>query len=74
MKARKTFHYRLPNSSISQPDWSLAQEWNNWVVIEEVADDPQKLAGMCAQYLPLKQDTLPGFESKWVQQTEQWLS
>ncbi|MDX5422193.1 MAG: amidoligase family protein [Hymenobacteraceae bacterium] len=74
VKARKTFHYRLPNSSISQPDWSLAKEWNNWVQIEELANNPDKLARMSQAYLLQRQDTLIGFESKWAKQTEQWLS
>ncbi len=27
---RPTFHYRLPNSRIDDPDWSFTQEWNYW--------------------------------------------
>jgi hypothetical protein len=73
VKARETFHYRLPNSWVSKPDWTLAQEWNNWVVIEELANDPERLAKMSEDYLALKSDTLIGFERKWIKQTEQWL-
>ena len=71
---RATFHYRLPNSWVSKPDWTLAQEWNNWVVIEELANDPQRLTQMSQEYLALKEDTLIGFDSKWTKKTEQWLS
>jgi hypothetical protein len=74
VKPRATFHYRLPNSSISRADWTLAQEWNLWIVIEELADDPEKMAQMGAEYLALKGDTLIGFGGKWAKQTEQWLS
>lgn len=74
VKARKTFHYRLPNSFISRPGWSLAQEWNNWVVIEELANDPDRIARMSQEYLALKKDTIIGFESKWTKQTGRWLS
>ncbi len=74
VKPRETFHYRLPNSSISQADWTLAQEWNLWIVIEELAGDPEKMAQMGEEYLALKGDTLIGFGGKWVKQTEQWLS
>ncbi|WP_210464614.1 amidoligase family protein [Rufibacter roseolus] len=73
VKARKTFHYRLPNSCISDPDWTLAQEWNNWVVIEELANDPDRITQMSKEYLSLKENTLIGFEKKWCKQTEQWL-
>ncbi|RNI22376.1 amidoligase family protein [Rufibacter latericius] len=73
VKARKTFHYRLPNSCISDPDWTLAQEWNNWVVIEELANRPDKITEMSLDYLNLKENTLLGFETKWCKKTEQWL-
>ena len=28
IKARPTFHYRLPNCLIEMPNWSLASSWN----------------------------------------------
>ncbi|RDV16902.1 amidoligase [Pontibacter diazotrophicus] len=74
VKARETFHYRLPNSWVSKPNWTLAKEWNNWVVLEELANDPDRLEQMSKEYLALKDDTLIGFDSKWIKQTEQWLS
>ncbi|AKD04011.1 amidoligase family protein [Pontibacter korlensis] len=74
VKARKTFHYRLPNSSVAQPDWTLAQEWNNWVFIEELAYNREKVHQLCQEYIALKEDTLVGFESRWIKRTEQWLT
>jgi hypothetical protein len=74
VKPRKAFHYRLPNSSISRPDWSLAQEWNNWVVIEELAGDPEKIARMSKAYREMQEETLLGFEHKWAKETVKWLS
>lgn len=74
VKPRFTFHYRLPNSLISNPDWSLATEWNYWVLIEELASDASKLAQMSSDYFSLREDTLIGFDSKWIKQTEKWLS
>ncbi|MCC9135168.1 amidoligase family protein [Pontibacter silvestris] len=74
VKARTTFHYRLPNSSVADPNWSLAQEWNLWVVIEELANDPERLEQMCLEYLTLKDNTFIGFDNKWIEHTERWLS
>lgn len=37
---RPTFHYRLPNSQIHDPAWSLAQEWNRWLEVEKLAAQP----------------------------------
>ena len=73
VKPRETFHYRLPNSLISRADWTLAQEWNMWIVIEELASNPEKMAQMGVEYLALKGDTLIGFGGKWAKQTEQWI-
>ncbi|WP_276497137.1 amidoligase family protein [Pontibacter litorisediminis] len=73
VKARNTFHYRLPNSSIGQPGWTLAQEWNNWVMVEELASDRDKIYHMSQEYLSLKEHTLMGFEGKWAKRTELWL-
>jgi hypothetical protein len=73
VKPRNAFHYRLPNSSIAQYDWTLAQEWNNWVWLEELAGNREKIAQLSEEYLSLKEHTLIGFESKWIKRTKQWL-
>ncbi|NUP07556.1 MAG: amidoligase family protein [Polyangiaceae bacterium] len=43
VKARPTFHYRLPNSLVDDPDWSFALEWNRWVEVESLAEDSSRL-------------------------------
>lgn len=32
IKARPTFHYRLPNSTPEAPDWYLSESWKAWCV------------------------------------------
>lgn len=51
IKSRPTFHYRLPNCNISEPDWTIAKEWNLWVKIEELAADQEKLRFYADKYL-----------------------
>ncbi|MEJ7729923.1 MAG: amidoligase family protein [Polyangiaceae bacterium] len=51
IKARPTFHYRLPNSLLDEPGWSFAVEWNRWVEVERLADDRPRLARLSAAYL-----------------------
>ncbi len=70
---RPTFHYRLPNSQIEEADWSLEKVWNNWVKIENLAADKDKLRSLAREYLTMKKDTLIGFGNKWAKQTEKWL-
>ena len=43
VNARPTFHYRLPNSLVDEPDWSFATEWNRWCEVERLAADPVRL-------------------------------
>lgn len=35
--ARPAFHYRLPNTALDDPHWSIVGEWNRWVGIERLA-------------------------------------
>ena len=35
--ARPAFHYRLPEARLDEARWSLAYEWNRWVMIERIA-------------------------------------
>jgi hypothetical protein len=38
--ARPTFHFRLPDCRIDEPDWDLTQPWALWHLVESVADMP----------------------------------
>lgn len=71
---RCTFHYRLPNCSISRPGWTLAEEWNHWVMVEELAGDPERIKEWSDAFLVLKDNTFLGFQSKWATKIAQWLS
>jgi hypothetical protein len=69
---RPTFHYRLPNSDIDNPDWSLALCWNNWVMVERLAARPDKLTKMIEAYG--RHMSFLGMNSKsWREQTKQCL-
>lgn len=51
IKPRPAFHYRLPNCLIDEPDWSLAVAWNDWVEVEKLAADPERLKRECTRRL-----------------------
>ena len=72
--ARPAYHYRLPNCSIEDPDWSLADEWNRWVLVEQLAADTKTLNQYSRTYLKLKKETLVGFETKWIELMSRWVS
>lgn len=48
---RPTFHYRLPNCLIDDPDWSFSTEWNRWVEVERLAFDPARRQDLAREYL-----------------------
>ncbi|GAA0623853.1 amidoligase family protein [Halomonas beimenensis] len=48
---RPTYHYRLPNAQLSDPDWDATQEWNRWLEVERLAAAPRTLAERSADYL-----------------------
>jgi hypothetical protein len=53
---RPTFHYRLPDMQLGDPDWGLASEWNRWVWVERLAEDGERLAALCRDYLDHRGD------------------
>lgn len=54
IKPRPTFHYRLPNVVLCDPDWSVVTEWNRWVAVETLAADEDNLTRMSRNYLESK--------------------
>ncbi|MBP2313584.1 amidoligase family protein [Azospirillum soli] len=50
VRPRPTFHYRLPNARLGDPDWRLAQDWNRWVAVEQLAADRERLDRLGADY------------------------
>jgi putative glutamine amidotransferase len=46
--SRPTLHYRLPNCQIDDPEWSIAVEWNRWMEVERLANEPDTLRRACA--------------------------
>lgn len=52
LRPRPTFHYRLPNCRVDEAEWTVAEEWNRWVGVEELAGRPAELARRCAEARP----------------------
>jgi hypothetical protein len=49
--ARPTYHYRLPDCRLSDPDWGVVVEWNRWVEVERLAADEERLQSLAARFL-----------------------
>lgn len=70
IKARPTFHYRLPDSRVGDLWWSVTTEWNRWVMVERLAADPERLAAAGTAYIR-HLDKI--FAHGWPDIVEQWL-
>ena len=47
---RPAFHYRLPEARVDEAGWSVAYEWNRWVVVERVAARPGLLDALAEEW------------------------
>lgn len=66
VKARPAFHFRLANSCVDEPNWSIAQSWNHWARIEEFAADDSSLASLAAAFSADRRRLLRGIDQRWV--------
>lgn len=73
IKSRPAFHYRLPNCEIENPAWSLANEWNKWWVVEQLAADAEARAELSQAWLQAYRPLLGVNRKQWVLQVDGWL-
>lgn len=71
--ARPAFHYRLPNCSIENAEWSLAQEWNRWVLAEQLADNEKALNRYARAFLNLDDKSVFSIKKKWIELMDRWV-
>lgn len=71
IKPRPAFHYRVPDSRVQDPDWSIVAEWNRWVQVERLAADAAALAERRDLYLGTYAGRPP---DEWARDTAAWLT
>ena len=69
IKPRPTFHYRVPDSRVDEPGWTLTEEWNRWVEVELLAEDSERFEAMRAAFLAKNWS-----RSAWAGETAKWLT
>lgn len=70
IKPRPTFHYRLPDSRLSEPEWGILLEWNRWCLVEKLAERPDLLAAMGEAYRANRESLFAG---SWAVPASEWL-
>lgn len=73
IKARPTLHYRLPNCEINEPGWGLKQTWCDWLQVEHLAWDSERLQGVCREYAAFLDRPLSRLTEDWADQVVPWL-
>jgi hypothetical protein len=73
IQARPTFHYRLPNCNIDRENWSLADAWNKWWVVEQLACRPKDLDKLSLDFLIAERPVIGINRGEWVEHIDRWL-
>ena len=73
IKARPTFHYRMPNCEIDRPGWAIGEVWRPWVEVEKLAADEDRLGEMCAAYTAHLDSPVDSLLISWTAEVDDWL-
>lgn len=75
IKPRPAFHYRLPDCEISRPDWGLHCAWNDWIEVERLAADPERLRACSERYRKILQSPIERLLGDWADEVERtWIA
>lgn len=73
VKPRPTFHYRLPNCEIDRPYWGVHLAWGDWLKVEALASDRERLRRICTAYARWLDEPLGHLLENWAREVESWL-
>jgi len=74
IKARPAFHYRLANSCVDEPDWSVVEPWCRWLAIETLAADRETLDEICQAFASDRERVLSLVDNRWREESQKWLA
>ncbi|WP_231892467.1 amidoligase family protein [Woeseia oceani] len=66
VKPRPTLHYRLPNCEIHRKDWGIHLAWGDWLVVESLAADRDRLNNLCSAYAAWLDKPLSRLFDNWA--------
>ena len=68
---RPTFHYRLPNCDIDNPEWNLDHPWKLWLQVEALSNDTSRLRQFCEAYATVLDNLIPPLgDNSWAKQSD----
>jgi hypothetical protein len=72
-QARPTYHYRLPNCSFNDPEWSVAKEWNRWILVEKLANDDRMRRFLNHTFLIISSSPVEWSKKRWNKIIQWWI-
>ncbi len=73
VKPRPTLHYRLPNCEIDEPWWGVHLAWRDWLTVERLACDRDRLARLCTAYSEWLDQPVSRLLGDWTKELDPWL-
>lgn len=73
IKSRPTLHYRLPDCDIDNPNWHFSSVWNDWVVVEQLANHAEDLAELRKLFRDSRKISLRNLTRSWQETSADWL-
>ncbi|MDO3720250.1 amidoligase family protein [Marinobacter sp. chi1] len=73
IKSRPTLHYRLPDCDIDNPNWQFSDVWNDWVVLEQIANNAEQLAELRSRFREAHKLSLRNLTQSWLDSSTHWL-
>jgi len=73
IKSRPTLHYRLPDCDINNARWHFSSVWNDWVVVDNLANNPKDLESLRQLYHDARKFNFHNLTHSWRETTSQWL-
>lgn len=73
IKPRPTLHYRLPSSLIDDPKWTIAEQWNKWIEVERLANNPAMIRRMSAEWREIHGPMQFLSDMRWVKRSGELL-
>ena len=74
LRKRPTLHYRLPNSDIDNPEWGIWRSWNDWMQVEWLVHERERLEELCTAWRRSRRGGyLSGDFHSWKETVKEWL-
>ena len=73
IKSRPTLHYRLPDCDIDNRQWHFSTVWNDWVVLEQLANHADDLAELRDRFRDSRRISFHNLTHSWPTTCEDWL-